>query len=369
MLTDILRTGIPGKIKLKKAFNYFLKRNGARKSWKQRHGKVGRLHPHLIQPFDPKTEKNHLKKWTCIDRRVRPLTFRICSHLSGSPEVSVVPEEIYQADIEPTLNRHDSALFQCHKSFYNSRFEAGIFPADYLHSIDGEIFDSGLNPVQPEAARKMAKKFQYPLIMKPNAETRGGKSVQKVENQEKLIELMNTSRDYIVQEKIRQHTGLSRFHSFSLNTIRVDMYKSVFDNRIHLLHAALRMGKNGSLDNLSSGGIVSYITKNGDLHGYALDKYGQKYRYHPDTNLSFTGQIPGFEQMQKVALSVSEKLFLMRTFSLDLCLDEKGRWRVIEINPASSIRFAQYAGQPFFKEFTDEVIEYCLNNHWALKYV
>jgi hypothetical protein len=40
---------------------------------------------------------------------------------------------------------------------------------------------------------------------------------------------------------------------------------------------------------------------------------------------------------------------------------------MLEINTKGhSIRFSQYHGYPFFGEFTDEVIEYCKENHWAL---
>jgi hypothetical protein len=47
----------------------------------------------------------------------------------------------------------------------------------------------------------------------------------------------------------------------------------------------------------------------------------------------------------------------------DMSLDDQGRWRCIEVNlEGNTIRFAQYAGQPFFGEFTDEVIDYCLHH-------
>ncbi len=32
-----------------------------------------------------------------------------------------------------------------------------------------------------------------------------------------------------------------------------------------------------------------------------------------------------------------------------------------------TIKFIQNAGFPFFGEFTDEVVDYCKVNHWALK--
>jgi len=103
------------------------------------------------------------------------------------------------------------------------------------------------------------------------------------------------------------------------------------------------------------------------LNGFALDRYGQKYEQHPVSGVSFNGEIPNFEELNKLAKVVAGQLHLLRIIGLDLFYDENEQWRMLEINTKGhSIRFAQYAGQPFFGEFTKEVIEYCKENHWAL---
>jgi len=41
---------------------------------------------------------------------------------------------------------------------------------------------------------------------------------------------------------------------------------------------------------------------------------------------------------------------------------------MIEINlNSTTLMFAQYFGVPFFDQFTDEVRDYCITNHWTLK--
>jgi hypothetical protein len=131
---------------------------------------------------------------------------------------------------------------------------------------------------------------------------------------------------------------------------------------------ALRMGKDGSLDNETAGGIHCYIGNGGYLNGYAVDKYGTKYYEHPNSGMEFNSKIPEYDILRKIVLEIAEKIFFTRIIGLDMCMDEYGNWRAIEINlNASAIRFAQYGGQPFFGEYTDEVVQYCQTNHWALK--
>ena len=50
-------------------------------------------------------------------------------------------------------------------------------------------------------------------------------------------------------------------------------------------------------------------------------------------------------------------------------MDSDEKWRAVELNLfGQTTRFTQYAGQPFFGEFSEEVIDYCKKNHWALKH-
>jgi hypothetical protein len=60
---------------------------------------------------------------------------------------------------------------------------------------------------------------------------------------------------------------------------------------------------------------------------------------------------------------MAQQVYLARVVGFDVCLDAEGRWRFIEVNiNGHTIRFAQYAGEPFFGPFTDEVIRYCREN-------
>ena len=55
------------------------------------------------------------------------------------------------------------------------------------------------------------------------------------------------------------------------------MYRSVKDNKPHLVNAVLRMGRNGSLvDNSHAGGAFCGIRKDGSLGDFVLDQSAVK---------------------------------------------------------------------------------------------
>lgn len=352
--------------KLKGVLFYFMKSRAALKAWKARHDIVFNHHPGYIQSAGREKEREHQKIWACFGRCYTPETYRICEAISGDADPGIIPEEIFQADIEPTLNRKPEAHFLGNKSFYNQWFPKGIFPKDYFHNVDGQLLDSTFSPLYSSQLALLANNVTYPVVMKPNTDSWGGNDIDFIEDKEQLISKMSGEKNFVVQEKIFQHQIQARLHPESLNTVRVYLYRSIKDNSVNIINISQRMGCRGKLDNVASGGLVSLIKKDGCMHGYALDRYGKKYMQHPVTGLSFVGELPEFQKMKKLAVEIASSLFYLRVVGLDLCYDRDGRWRAIEINTKGhSIRFAQYAGQPFFGEFTDEVIEYCKENHWA----
>ncbi|PKD43260.1 sugar-transfer associated ATP-grasp domain-containing protein [Rhodohalobacter barkolensis] len=368
MIKRILSGNMSLKEHVKSAFNYSTRSRGAKKAWKKRHGIVFDKHPEYREEATKVKEKAHREYWSDFQSTFRPDTLRICEAISGDADPKIIPEEIFQADIEPSLNRIPEAHYLGNKSLYNRWFSEGIFPKDYLHNIDGELLDTNYNSVKPENLKELAEQFHYPAILKPNMDSWGGNAIHFVENSEELLTKIKEKKNFVVQERITQNEIQSRLHPPSLNTVRVYLYKSVIDNKTHIVNIAQRMGNGGALDNVASGGLISLVRENGRLHGYALDRYGQKFKTHPVTGLAFDQALPEFKKLKNLALEVGSKMFQLRVVGLDLCYDSSGSWRIIEINTKGhSIRFSQYPGQPFFGEFMDEVKQYCIERHWSRK--
>lgn len=355
------------KGKAKRFAYYYARRKGAEKSWSNRHRKLFSLHQSYKKQCDASVELEHQSLWSPFRQKVDMSTLRICRNISGLADARIIPEDIFVSDIEPVLTTDEICHFQSHKSFYNRWFQEGIFPKDYLHRINGQYLDAGLNPLDFEDFKEVAQKLSYPVVMKPNRDSFGGKNVFFVKSSQELLKLSSQSPDFVIQEQIKQHGFFKKFNPVGLNTIRVYVYKSVSDGQLHVINMALRMGKGGSLDNETSGGIHTLIRANGYMNDYAVDKYGERFTNHPDTGYAFNYQIPAYEELKSMAEKVAEQVFFTRIIGLDVCFDESGCWRVIEINTKGhTIRFSQYGGQPFFGKFTEEVIDYCRLNHWTL---
>lgn len=363
----ITNTKLSTRSKCKSLLQYYNRKRGAAKSWENRHEKVFELHPEYRTPCDQEVELEHQGRWGAFRAKVDMSTLRICSSLSGNADARIIPEDIFVSDVEPGLLTDESCHFLSHKSFYNRWFPGGVFPKDYVHCVDGQYLGAELNPINYEEFRQIVLKLPYPVVMKPNRDSFGGKNVFFVKDSHRLYELSEQSRDFVVQEQIVQHDFFSKYNPVGLNTIRVYVYKSVRDNRHHVINMALRMGKGGSLDNETSGGIHTLIHTDGRMNNYAVDKFAQKYDKHPDTRYAFDEQIPAVDELKKLAEKIASQVYFTRIVGLDLCYDTDGNWKVIEVNTKGhTIRFSQYGGQPFFGEFTDEVISHCRQNHWAL---
>ena len=363
----VLNKNLKVKERIKRMVSYALKRRAAKIQWNRRYRIVRRIHPELMNSLNKSEEIRHRTYWKTFYPIISPATLRLSSNISGVVNHKYIPEEIFITDIEPTLNNNPYVEYLEYKSLYNHWFPGNIFPRDYFHNINGEWLNDKLDPITFNEVRQICRKLTYPAVMKPNRDSFGGRNVFFPDNYNEIIKLAEKHSNFLVQEKIRQNDFFTQFNPNSTNTVRVNVYRSVRDNQLHTVNIALRMGIGKSLDNETAGGIVSLIRSDGNLNGFAVDKYGKKFYSHPETGIGFDKMIPEFEELKNVSKNIAKKIFYARLICLDLVYDLEGRWRVIEINiNASTIRFAQYHGNLFFGEFTDEVFGYCLNNHWAL---
>lgn len=334
-------------------------------AWRKRHRKVLSRHPEYGQPCPREVEKEHLRLWKPLRSRVKLDTLRICYNLTGVADPRMVPEEIYAAEIEPSLNRHEMVRFLANKSVYNRWTKNGVFPAAYLHNVDGRFYDGQYQPVEAAEVSSVVGALDYPVVAKPNMDTSGGEGIAFPSGPEELNGWMKGRRNFVVQEKMEQHPFFARFGGRGLNTLKVITYRSPVTNEVHVLSAAMRMSMGGGLDNETAGGLVRAADSEGRLNGYAVDKYAGRYEGHEDSGIALQAgeAVPDYDRLCRLLRRVGDGLFLARLAGFDVCMDADGNWRIIEINLRSQPpRFAQYGGYPLFGEFTEEVIEYCREN-------
>lgn len=305
-----------------------------------------------------KSEKNeYLNYWKQFFPIVSIKTVEISKSLTGEYNKFIVPEEIYAVYVEPCLNFRSDSIFMENKNFYNKWFGGNDFPMDYFHKIDGRYYDDGLNEIKNIDVFIEDCDINYPIILKPSVDSFGGKDIYFIKSKEELKITHRNFTNLVVQEKIEQSELMSKFNPDSINTIRVCLLK--VDGDFQIINSSLRMGKDGSLDNETAGGIVCNIFSDGRLNSYAVDKHCRKFKEHPNTHIVFDEEfLPYYNELIFSSKKIAEKIFNTNLVSLDMCLDVNNNWRCIELNLfGQTIRFAQYAGNAFFGDYTDAVLK------------
>ena len=205
------------------------------------------------------------------------------------------------------------------------------------------------------------------VIIKPSVDTNSGNNVKLLNVKNGVDTISNNSieyilkqydKNYMIQEKIKQHKTFEKLNPSCVNTIRINTY--ICEGKIYCSPISMRIGRNGSIvDNAHAGGLQIGIKEKGMLEKYAFSEYGQKFEKHPDTNVKFENyEIPKVLDMVKFTKKYHYKVPHMGIIAWDLTLDEEENIVIIETNiMCPSIWFPQYAnGKAFFGENTEKMI-------------
>lgn len=323
------------------------------------------------------TLQNHRAIWRRLTRFPSTRYCRLYSSISGIASPLYVPENIYYIAIEPVLNNKAFTGAYCDKNFYERYLPSfkGVFPYTILRGINGVITDKDYRPIAlEETVSHVSAGSSY--ILKPAVGSSGGKDILLLHydgreftsgsesfSPGRFIKLLGEryENSFLLQQKISQHPWFAAFNSSSLNTVRVVTYREMNSNTIVPLQAVLRFGREGSVvDNLASGGLACGVSGYGQPGNFAVDKWGN--RYDDNSTLKKVGgeAVPCFEKMQDLANAIAASYPYHRLLAFDMTLDSAGKVRLLEVNGKNiEINFIQMTNGPLFREFTEEVIEYC----------
>lgn len=133
-----------------------------------------------------------------------------------------------------------------------------------------------------------------------------GKGVEKIVvkdyNPEELYNHLMQTDQTLVEDVAIQNKVLSDLYPHSVNTLRIVTLNKV------VVAALLRVGNKGNVvDNFNHDGMVTTVDiETGEIKYPAIDKVGNVYEVHPETNVKIVGiKIPMWNEVKKLCIEAS----------------------------------------------------------------
>lgn len=322
--------------------------------------------------------EKHLQLWKGLSRKINTDWLEVYAAVSGKEDYRYVPEDIYYTEIEPKLNNKLFSKAWTDKNSYELFLGERVRrPEVVLRCINGVLYSPDFVPAgRPENFSGFAMAFRgCKLVIKPTMDSGGGKAVRivclndhgltidpPVEGVTNLAGLFALyGGNFIIQKHISQHPWFARFNESSLNTVRVLTYRSVRDEKVHVMHRLLRAGRPGSVvDNQASGGIACGVDAEGNLMPFGIDKGGRRHSGTESIVFGEAGKVPFMDGITAAALEVAGCYRYSRLLGLDFAVNADGEVILIEVNDSNNeINFFQMSSGPLFGPFTEEVAEAC----------
>jgi hypothetical protein len=331
-----------------------------------------------VKDMNPEGLDEYRKKWKKLDNRVEKYSYIFFSRIVGNTP-DIVPENIGHNKITPVLNPSCYAEFYSDKNMYDYYMSDVKMPRVIARRVDGgKILDKNFKVLKNGILNEIHDGCRS-IVLKPATDTDSGIGVMmfrlsndgdwhSVKENAILSDdlLLNYKWDFVIQEAVTQNSYLSKFCHSALNTFRINVYRSVVDEEIHVLNAAMRIGRNGEIvDNAHAGGVLIGIDiKTGVLDKCAFDSNYNEYREW--NGISFNDNnfcVPNWDKVMSFAKQVASKNVRCRLFALDITLDEEGNPVLIEANVKNfAFWVSMITGRTTFGKFTDEIIEYCASH-------
>ena len=187
-------------------------------------------------------------------------------------------------------------------------------------------------------------------------ELRGGKIY--VERKESGLDSLKkiVATKHLIQERIKQHEKMGQLCPASVNTIRLLTVNN--HKQVDPIAAILRIGINGSCDNLTTGGVaVGVDIDSGKLtkHGVRRPGFGGIVEEHPVTKIRFEGfEIPYYREMVELAQKLHEFFYGVKCIGWDLAVTESGPV-FIEGNDNWEVPTFQFFDNNFKRKFMESI--------------
>lgn len=282
-----------------------------------------------------------------------------------------IPDAFLKTFIDDYFTNPQHSMPCDDKNLYDLYFHDVNRPKTLFRKVKGLYLDENYCIISQEKALEICKE-QGEVICKVAKFSMGGSGIMiwnaDNDDDKKLLEFLNNTEYVVCQQMLKQHSVMARLNPTSLNTMR--LMTLVFNNRVHMIAAMMRMGPKGSrVDSASKGGAVCGILPNGQLKNVGWDGTGKKYDIHPQGHLRFESvTIPHYQECVDLVTRLAPRFTtISRMISWDLAIDESETPVLMEFNVSFSGTGAlQMANGPLFGDLTDDVLKEVFANSFTL---
>ena len=299
---------------------------------------------------------------------------KLYESMNGNHHKDYMPDFLFATKVEPFFNSYFYAKLYSDKSLTEILYAKSAlakFPETYLVNSGGILYDGKRNVITKEKAQIILGSLSEAVI-KPTIGGNSGKGVMVCSFKDgfdkrysfNILNLLeNYKKDFIVQEKMKQHATIAAIYKNSINTFRAITY--IVDGKVFCADLALRIGSGGgNIDNIHAGGLGIGVSNDGTLLKYAY-KLGYsdsslKLEKHPDTGITFEKyKVLGTEKIIECAKDLHGLTPHLGMISWDFMVSEDGNPVLIEANYwGQAVWLTQIVhGSPFFGNQTAAILK------------
>ncbi|TFH39625.1 MAG: hypothetical protein E4G95_00555 [Bacteroidia bacterium] len=341
--------------------------------------KISRIYRRLPSRIDISDENinTHKLLWAKIGSKPDTRRYRSYASISRIDDPRYISEYDYYARVEPVLNNRSFSEAFSDKNLYHKYIDNNFLPRVFLRRIHNQFYSENYEVINSLENPDIYIPAMYnKVLLKKAIDSGGGRDVVLFSRSSEVWKasdgtLLNinylkesSARNFIIQEYIEQHPFFQQFNPYSVNTVRLYTYRSVKTNEIIPIQAVLRIGRPGSIvDNMASGGVACGITPQGILNNFGVNKKAEKLSSFNGVEFSGIGSVYNFNMIVSAGIKIAADYYYQRILGFDFCIDREGAVKLIEINNRNNeINFFQMNNGPLFRDYTEEIVEYCMTN-------
>lgn len=313
------------------------------------------------------SEKKSIKVyWKKNFGKTIPLSeYKWFKEIAAKPDPRFIPDVVWHSEIEPYFTNMQMLEGFSDKNYFETIVGRKNSPETICRCIDYDLQVGNFKAAS--ILDIVAELKKYPdLISKPTIGSCGGKGIQffnGADVSKKFVEELVNRYDgnFIIQKVIKQHPSIRRFNPESINTIRVITF--LFHGKMHVLGAFLRIGGKGNrTDNVSQGGMMIPIHKDGTFFDYALKcivkKQSLEKRGRLESGEEFIGkQIEDWNTIIGTIEGIHHKLAHFHLIYWDVALQEDRIPIIVEYNLIDTdVYDIQFENEPIFGDMTESVL-------------